>query len=260
MNPAQNSLPNEPMAQQVTAQKVKTNCLNYFKEINLAKILISLLVFTIVAFIWQWISSPMIVSVRGVGKVSVPATSATIGLTITADANNSIDSINAVKNKAENIRILLTGSGVAESDIAESQVVSYPTGLASLGMPGFQASIQMSAKTNNVSAVSELIGNLYDAGASLVNQPVLNVENQEKLEEQATREALRDAKDQVSNIGRKNFKFIRKVIALSEQSSNTSSTISSRPDFLDDQEFNEEAALNGSFEIAKLVTVSYKLW
>ncbi len=259
MNPAENSFPNEPVAQQVETQKVKTNYLNYFKKINLATILISLVIFIPVLFIWQWISSPMVVTVRGLGQVSVPATSATITLTINANAPNSPDSINAVKNKAESIRILLTGSGIAESDIAESQVVSYPAGLAAAGLEGFQSSIQMTAKTNNVASVSELVGNLYSAGASLVNQPVLNVENQKKLEEQATKEALRDAKDQVSNIGRKNFKFIRKMIALSEQSSETSSTISSRPDFLD-QDFNEEAALNGTFKIAKLVTVSYKLW
>lgn len=92
-----------------------------------------------------------------------------------------------------------------------------------------------------------------------MNQPVLNVEDQEKLEGQATKEALKDAKNQISTIARKNFKFIRKMIALAEQSSETSSTVSSRPDFLA-QDFNEEAALNGSFKIAKLVTVSYKLW
>lgn len=259
MNPAETPFPNEPVAQQVATQKIKTNCLNYFKEINLGKILISLLIFIFVLFIWQWISSPMIVTVRGLGQVSVPATSATISLTVTADASNSSDSISAVKNRAESIRTLLTGSGIVESDITESQVVSYPAGLVVPGAEGFQSSIQMSAKTSNVAAVSELVGSLYGAGASLVNQPVLNVENQEKLEEQATREALKDAKSQVSSIGRKNFKFIRKMVALTEQSSESTSTVSSRPDFLT-QDFDEEAALKGSFKIAKLVTVSYKLW
>jgi uncharacterized protein YggE len=261
MNPAENYLPNEPVIQQPVAQQTVTQQTNssFFEKFDLAKILVSLVLLIVVIFVWQWLSSPMLVTVRGMGQVSVPATSATISLTVTASASNSPDSINIVKSKAENIRVLLTASGVAESDIAESQIVSYPAGLAVPGAEGFQSSIQMSAKTNNVAAVSELVGSLYNSGASLVDQPLLNVENQEKLEEQATKEALKDAKDQVTKISRKNFKFIRKMVALTEQSSESSSTISSKPDFLA-QDFSEEAALNGSFEIAKLVTVSYKLW
>ena len=49
------------------------------------------------------------------------------------------------------------------------------------------------------------------------------------------------------------------MIAFSEQSSDPTSTSSVRPDFFS-QEFTEEAAAKGTFKLAKLVTVSYKLW
>lgn len=232
---------------------------NFFNGVELKKSIFFLILFILVIFIWQWISSPMVVTVQGLGEVSVPATSATISLTVSANAGTSSASIDAVKSKTDNIRTLLIASGISESDISESQVVSYPAGLVVSGVEGFESSIQISAKTSDIAGVSGLVGSLYNAGAALVNQPVLNVEDQDKLEDQATKEALKEARAEINKIGLKNFKFIRKMIAFSEQSSDPTSTSSVRPDFFS-QEFTEEAAAKGTFKLAKLVTVSYKLW
>lgn len=232
---------------------------NFLNALDLKKSIFSLIIFIVVIFIWQWISSPMVVTVQGLGEVSVPATSATISLTVTANAGTSSASIDAVKSKTDNIRTLLIASGISESDISESQVVSYPAGLVVAGIEGFESSIQISAKTSDIAGVASLVGSLYNAGAALVNQPVLNVEDQDKLEDQATKEALKEARAEINKIGLKNFKFIRKMIAFSEQSSDPTSTSSVRPDFFS-QEFTEETAAKGTFKLAKLVTVSYKLW
>jgi len=134
-----------------------------------------------------------------------------------------------------------------------------PAGLVVVGSEGFQSTIQMTAKTSNVSGVGDLVGSLYNAGAAMVDQPVLNVEDQDRLEEQATKEALKDAKDQINKISLRNFKFIKKMVAFSEQSSGTTSTSSVRPELFS-QELSEGAESKGTFKIAKLVTVSYKLW
>jgi len=229
-----------------------------FEHFGLKKLVMTILLVVLVAFVWQWVSSPMIVTVQGLGQVAVPATSATISLTVTANAGTSSASIDGVKAKVDGIRTLLIASGINEKDISESQVVSYPAGIVAVGVEGFESVIQMTAKTNNVSGVGELVGSLYNAGAALVNQPVLNVEDQDKLEEKATKEALSDAKSQMSKIANKNFKLIRKMVALTEQSSGTTSTSSVRPELFS-QEFGEETP-KGTFKIAKLVTVSYKLW
>lgn len=232
---------------------------SYFGDFDLKKLIISLVMLVVIIFVWQWISSPMIVTVQGLGEVSVPATSASISLTINANAGTSSASIDAVKSKTDNIRTLLIASGINESDISESQVVSYPAGLVAPGLQGFESSIQISAKTHDIAGVAGLVGNLYNAGAALVNQPILNVEDQTKLEDQATKEALKKARGEINKISLKNFKFIRKMVALSEQSSESTSTSSVRPDFFS-QEMTEEAAAKGTFKVAKLVTVSYKLW
>ena len=259
-----NSAQTPPQTQQVKKNQnyniAKSRPLaDYLSNSNPKKLLISLLFILATVFIWQWVSSPMIVTVQGLGEVSVPATSATITLTVTANAGTSSVSIDSVKAKAENIRTLLIATGISESDISESQVISYPAGLVTPGLEGFESVVQMTAKTDNVAGAAELVGNLYNAGATVVSQPVLNVENQEKLEDQATKEALKEAKSQIAKVGRRNLKFIRKMVALSEQTSNTTSTTSIRPDFFS-QDFSEEAAAKGTFKIAKLVTVSYKLW
>jgi len=250
-----NPVQTPPSNQQFNSRSAIVN----FKELGLKKLIVSALLLIVIVFIWQWVSSPMIVTVQGLGEVSVPATSATVSLTITANSGTSPASIDAVKSKAENIRTLLIASGIAETDISESQVVSYPAGLITMGSEGFESSIQMTAKTTDIAGVGELVGSLYSAGAALVNQPVLNVENQEKLEEQATKEALKEAKKQASNIGLKNFKFIRKMVGFSEQASGTTSTSSVRPELFS-QEFSKETASKGTFKFAKLVTVSYKMW
>jgi len=244
-----------PQDQQVQTHSPMVN----FKKMGISKLIISALLLVVVIFIWQWVSSPTIVTVQGLGEVSVPATSASISLTVNANAGTSPASIDAVKAKADGIRNLLTASSVLESDISESQVVSYPAGLVVVGSEGFQSTIQMTAKTSNVSGVGDLVGSLYNAGAAMVDQPVLNVEDQDRLEEQATKEALKDAKDQINKISLRNFKFIKKMVAFSQQSSGTTSTSSVRPELFS-QELSEGAESKGTFKIAKLVTVSYKLW
>jgi uncharacterized protein YggE len=249
-NPAQTALPHH----QFSPRPPMIN----FKRLSLKKLIISTLLIVAMIFVWQWISSPMVVTVQGLGEVTVPATSATISLTVAANSTTASASIDTVKDKANSIRTLLIASGVLENDISESQLVSYPAGLVTVGAEGFESSIQMTAKTTDIDEVGELVGNLYNAGAALVNQPVLNVENQEKLEEQATKEALKEARAQAMSIALKNFKFIKKMVALSEQTSETTSTSSVKPGLFS-QDFSETAAKE-TFKFAKLVTVSYKMW
>jgi len=236
-----------------------TSSSGHFGNLTFKKAVSLLVVFTFALIIWQIISSPMVVTVNGIGEVSVPATNAIISLTVASSADDSSVSINACKAKSQSIKNLLITKGISEEDISESQITSYPATLVASGSTGYQSSIQMSFKTVHVSNVSELVASLYSAGASLVNQPVLSVENKDELEAKAVNDALKDAKQQASKIGLKNFKFIRKAIVLTEQSSSTTSTTTTKAD-IETQQENQEASLNGVFKIAKVVTISYKMW
>jgi uncharacterized protein YggE len=223
------------------------------------KILTILGVVLAVLIMWQWISSPMVVTVTGTGKASVPATSATVTATVSVNSDSAQNAINSAAAKADAIKPVLKTRGVPESNISESQVTTYPAGLVMAGATGYQAAIQVSAKTNHVSTLGDLVAKLYSAGATLVAQPVLSVENQTALETAASDAAVKDAKTQIGKIALKNLKPFRKIVYLAEDSGVTTSTTTSKADTVT-QAQNQLAAQNGVFEIVKVVSVSYKLW
>lgn len=216
----------------------------------------SLLVLLIV---WTYASSPLIVTVTGSGEVSVPATNATVSLTLSASDNSIGAAVASVQGKADSMRAFLKSAGVADGDIAQSQVTAVPAALVSAGATGFQATVSMAAKTTHVSNVSNLVSDLYTNGALVVAQPVLSVENQDKLDQQAFDSAMKDAKSQAGTIGLSNWKFIRKIISISQVSSPTTSTSTTKADTLTTAT-NSTAATNGVFKIVKAVSVSYKMW
>jgi len=214
---------------------------------------------TALAIFWQWINSPMIVTVTGSGEVNVPATNGTVTFSLTSNDVTPQAAISGVNGKANAIRQILISSGVAEQDVAQSQVYAVPAALVVTGATGFQASIAMSAKTIHVAKITDLISSLYANGASAVSQPVLSVENQQALESQAYESAIKDAKAKATSIGNKNWKFIRKIIAVSSQSSGTTSTATSKADVVTGSK-DTVAAQNGVFKIVEAVSVSYKMW
>jgi uncharacterized protein YggE len=221
-----------------------------------------LLIFGSIAAImifWVWVSSPMLITVTGTGEVSVPATNATLSLTLSSTDNSISAAVTSLNTKADAMRQFLITKGVSESDIAQSQVTAVPAGLITAGASGFQARISMAAKTTHVSDVSSLVADLYTNGALVVAQPVLSVENQSKLDQEALDMALKDANSQVFKMGLKNWKIIKKVVSISQVSSPTTSTSTTKADSATENE-NTVAALNGVFKILKAVSVTYKLW
>ncbi|HET7099020.1 MAG TPA: SIMPL domain-containing protein [Patescibacteria group bacterium] len=221
-----------------------------------------LLVFASIAAVmifWVWVNNPMLVTVTGTGEVSVPATNATLSFTLSASDNSISSAVSSVQGKADTMRAYLISKGVAEGDIAQSQVTAIPAGLVTAGASGFQARISMAAKTTHVSSVGGLVADLYTNGALVVSQPVLSVENQDKLDQEALDKALKDASSQAFAMGLKKWKIIKKVVSISQVSSPTTSTSTTKADSVTENA-NTVAALNGVFKIVKAVSVSYKLW
>lgn len=208
---------------------------------------------------WVWISNPMLITVTGTGEVSVPATNATLSLTLSSTDNSISAAVTSLNTKADAMRQFLITKGVAEGDIAQSQVTAVPAGLVTAGASGFQARISMAAKTTHVSDVSSLVADLYTNGALVVAQPVLSVENQSKLDQEALDKALKDANSQAFKLGLKNWKVIKKVVSITQVSSPSTSTSTTKADSATENA-NTVAALNGVFKILKAVSVSYKLW
>ena len=241
------------VVQQGPGQPIFPMKFTFKKILSLLGIVLAVLV------MWQWISSPMVVTVYGEGKVSVPATSATVTSSVSINADTPQNAIAAVKAKANVLKSVLMASGVLEEDISESQVTTYPANLVTTGTSGYQAAIILTAEVTDVGTLDGLVANLYASGASLVQQPVLNIENESVLKDEATKAALKDARSQVSKIALRHFKFIRKTVSLYEADSSTTSTSTSKA-VAAASGGDETSSANGVFEIAKVLSVSYKLW
>jgi uncharacterized protein YggE len=85
------------------------------------------------------------------------------------------------------------------------------------------------------------------------------VENQKDLQAKAFEDAMKDTDTQAATIARTHWKLVRKIINVSQTSSGTTSTTSSKvdPTGID---ATQQTAPNGVFKIVQNVSVSYKMW
>jgi len=226
---------------------------------NFKKVLTSLAAIIFLILFWTWVSSPMLVTVTGTGEVSVPAKEATLSFSLSATDSSASGADSQVKGKIEAMKNLLKNSGISDEDIFTSQTQIVPAGAVVSGATGFQAVTYMSVKTVHVTSVSDLISNLYANGATVVSQPVLSAGDQKKLEDEAFDQAMKDAKTQAGKIALKNWKLVKKIVAVSQASSASTSTVTSKADVLTESQ-NQTVAQNGVFKIVKAVSVSYKMW
>ena len=217
-------------------------------EIDNKKVgIVSLAIIAFIA-IGMWVFSPTDVIVTGIGKVSVPASSATFNVTVNAINDNANDALKDLRAKVDVIKKTLTEINVSASDISETQVTLTPAAAVVASAKGFQAMTTLSVKSTNVRMISDIVVNMYASGATLVSQPVVSVEDQEKLEAQALKEALKKAK---ANLGQtvSILHPIRKVVAIEQASSGNTATTTKAVEGSDSE-----------FEVVRAVSVTYRVW
>ena len=212
-----------------------------------------------ILFAYSWIMSPMIVSVTGVGEVSAPAETATLTFTLSSNGENPQVATTAVKSIVANIKANFASSGIAESDIFESQITVLPASAVVAGATGFQATTSMGIKTNKINSLDGITNNLYSMGAIVVTQPILSVGNADKLEKQAYDLALKDANTKSWGIALSNWKLIKKIVLIEQSATEPTSTVTSKADTVAQIEKNLSPD-SGLIKISKVVVVSYKMW
>lgn len=210
-------------------------------------------------FAYQWISSPMIVSVTGNGEVSAKAETATLTFTLSSNSNNPDEAVSKVKSSAMNIRETLKTSGVPENNIYESQVAVYPASAITAGATGYQASISMGAKISQINNLDNITSSLYSQGAVVVSQPILSVGNIAELEKQAYNLAVKDAKKKANSLALSNLKFVKKIVLIEQSQTQPTSTVTSKAGTIDQIE-KKLSPDDGLIKISKVVSVSYKMW
>jgi uncharacterized protein YggE len=213
------------------------------------------IVLLVVIMVYLWWSSPLIVSVSGAGEVKVPATMAEISFQLVESNASPVVAVTNLQGKVDQMRKILTESGVEASDVVVSQPKVVPSAMVVASATGYTATLSMGGKTIKVNNVAQISAMLYEKGAALVAQPTLSVGNQKEYEDQALQAALRDAREKATSLGLKNFKFIRKEAAITQSDAQTSTTVSSQ-----DKTVGMQQAATDSITIAKAVSVTYKMW
>lgn len=210
-------------------------------------------------FAYSWITSPLVITVTGVGEVSAPAENAVLTFSLSSNRDNPNDAVNEVKNSVTTVKDSLKNFGVGDSDVYESQVTVVPAGAVVAGATGFQATISMGLKINSVSNLDSLTTSLYGMGAQVVSQPQLSVEDSNKLESEAYQLALKDAKSKASTVAMKNWKLIKKIVLIQESQTPVTTTVTKQANDVDQVELNVDPN-TGLIKFSKVLSVSYKMW
>lgn len=207
------------------------------------------LIFILISY--QLISSPVIVSFTGIGEETVQASKATITFVISTTDTDVDASIKSSREKADAFKFMLLNNGVTSENISSSEASVAP--VASSSPLVYQTAVSISFSTTNVSTLDELISLLYSNGAVYVSQPTLTAGDQNSLEHKALKKAMRDAKEKADLFAGENMKFVKKIVAVEQQTSGTTSTATIGSNSKDNNS-------NGSFIMSKAVSVSYKMW
>lgn len=213
----------------------------------------------VLIFAYSWITSPMIVTVTGVGDISSKAETATLTFTVSQNADNPQSATAAVKSNIAKIKETLSQSGIPESDIFESQIQVLPASAVQVGASGFQASISMGIKTTQLTNLDSITNNLYAMGAVVVTQPILSVGSVATLENEAYNLAVKDAKKKAGQIALSNWKLFRKIVLIEQSTTQPTSTVTTKADTASQVEKNISPD-DGLIKISKVVSVSYKMW
>ncbi len=194
-----------------------------------------------------WIFSPAEVTVVGTGIVTVPANLATFSVTVVATGDDPATALVSARDKVKNIRTVLTSINIAPESVASTEVGVVPASATVVGAKGYQASSTVTVKTSNVAMVGEMVVKMYEAGASIVSQPSISFEKQTELEQEATKKAMDSAKDQLkATVG---FRPLKKIMSVEQASSGSNAGLIQ----------NTDGQASG-FEVAKVVSVTYRVW
>jgi len=222
-------------------------------ENNNKKYLIGLVILIVGFFAWRYISNPLIVTVTGTGKVTVQATSARLDASVVVTGDTVDQVLGDLKTKVASVRLAMVTGNVNEKNMSQSQIQVTPLSAVMSGAKGYSATVVLYGKTDDAVNVSDLVAKIYKAGASIVSQPVIEVDNEQELENSALKIALDEAGSNARYLAGLKKKMFRKMISVQQASSGNLATSTKI-------EMSSEGKTASSFEMAKAVSVVYWMW
>ena len=219
---------------------------------NTKKYVYGFLGIVILFFVWRYVTNPLAITVTGSGKVSVPANLARVSATV-VETGDTVDLVEAnLRSKVGTVRLAIVNGGVNEKSLSQSQLQITPLAAVVSGAKGFSATVSISGQTSDVVNVNTLIVKIYQSGASIVSQPVVEVDNSQELENSALKLAIAEAEINAKHLAKLKWKMSKKVASIQQASSGNTSTTTKVSE--------KEGVAGSSFEVAKAVSVVYYLW
>lgn len=208
----------------------------------------------LVLALYVYLNSPLIVTVTGNGEVEVQADQASVSFTVTANDVSPVVAVNSLQAKADALAGVLIQYGMKENEIVRTQPQVVPASLVVATATGYQASLSMGGKTDQVNEIANISAVLYEKGATLVSQPTLAVKEVKLYEEKALKEALADANAQAIKLQWKQLKLFKRAASISQSETASTGTVSTKTT---PEEFG---GVSDTLTISKSVSVTYRLW
>jgi uncharacterized protein len=218
------------------------------------KVLLFILAIVILVPLYVYVSNPLMVTVNGVGDVSLTPDLASVAFVVSDQGATSEAVKTGVEGRAKALESILLGFGAKREDIVRSQVTVAPTGSTDTAKR-FSATISMGGKISDITKASSLVAALYGNGAIYVSQPILASQDSAALEVEAYNKAILEADKEASRIAIQNLKFLKKRVSIVQATSGGAGTITGVGEV--GGTTSTEANI---LKITKNVTVTYKMW
>jgi len=138
------------------------------------------------------------ISFSGEGKISAKPDIAVVDLSVVTQAQTSKDAQNANSVKTQKITNFLKSQKIADKDIKTTAYNIYPQYTyprnGSPEINGYQVNETIQVNIRNLDQASTTVDGAVTAGANQVSGPNFQIENPEKLKDQARAMAIADAK------------------------------------------------------------------
>lgn len=203
-------------------------------------------------FVYRYLSNPLITTVTGTGKVTAEATKASISVTALESADTVSKAEIALKAKVLALRLSMVTNGISEKSLSQSEMQITPLSAVVSGASGYSAQVVITGEIADLSNLSGLVVKLYQSGAGLVTQPVLQVDNQTSMESESLKLAIKDAEKNLKTLSSLKKKLFKKAVNIQQVSSGNASVVSKV------ETVNDKTVVN--VEFAKAVSVTYQLW
>jgi len=195
------------------------------------------------------------ISVTGVGELKL--TPSKVSMIVTRTNSSPLPSV-AIQNGEEGLNTLIKEAKavVGEAEIQKSfYTISQNSGQQVVGtqlvtVSNYQVSNGFKITFNQVSKVTDLVKALYATGATSISNITFLPENEDQVEKEARKLALKNAREEGRKIAFSMGRILGRIKTVADDQAEVSSTISS----------GEGSVGTGEMDITKSVSVVYELW